>query len=79
MSEEIKVSMIGVDGKVRWIDQRVAKTMVEKGWQYIQNPKEVYYPQYDQTTAQIKKGVAPDDVKVFLVENANNRLGVVIL
>ena len=54
--DDIKVSVIGVDGKVRWLETRQAKQFVEeRGGQYILNPKEKYYPQFDQAHALAKK------------------------
>lgn len=48
MSEEITISMIATDGKVKWIERSKVSLFREKGWYIIQNPKEKYYPQYDQ-------------------------------
>lgn len=80
MADDIRLSVIGVDGKVRWLEKKEADRFVrERGGQYISNPKEVYYPQYDQTTVQRKKSEPTRDVQVFTIENANDKLGIIIL
>lgn len=80
MSDDLKLSVIGVDGKVRWLSKRDAdRFIIEKGGQFISNPKEAYYPQYDQTSVQKNKIEKPADVKVFTVENANSVLGIITL
>lgn len=80
MADEVKYSVIGIDGKVRWLEKKQADTFIdEKGGQYISNPKEVYYPQYDQTLSTRKSEPPKEEVAVFSVENANTKLGIIIL
>lgn len=80
MSKDIKVSMIATDGKVRWVDQDKSSEFVERGWRMVMNPKETYYPQYDQA---LNKKPVPDDVgnamRVIDDDKDRNKLGIIVL
>lgn len=78
MSDDIKVSLIGVDGKVRWIDQRLAPDFIEKGWRSIVNPKENYYPQYDQAVSSPQHDEVGNNMKV-VDGKFGNVLGIIVI
>lgn len=43
-----KISMLGVDGGVKYVPAYMREELLKKGWKIISNPKMEYYPQYDQ-------------------------------
>ena len=45
---EVQISMINSRGRVVWVDESRVTGLREIGWRVIVNPKEKYYPQYDQ-------------------------------
>ncbi len=77
--DENRISMIGVDGKVRWIDQLKVTEFREKGWRVIVNPKETYYPQYDQALNKPKEDEVGTNTQVLDNDNFKDLLGVFVL
>lgn len=43
-----KISLINKRGRVVWVDQTQVQGLMDQGFQVISNPKQTYYPQYDQ-------------------------------
>ncbi len=74
-----KVSLIGTDGKVRWIEERKVPEFIDKGWRHITNPKEVYYPQYDARLKQVKPDEVGNSTRVIENIGISNPLGIVAL
>ena len=44
---DIQVSLVNPRGRVIWISAKEAPELVAKGFKHIPNPKQDYYPQYD--------------------------------
>lgn len=74
-----KVSLIGIDGKVRWIEESKVPDYIDRGWRVIVNPKEAYYPQYDQRFQNAKPDEVGKSVKVIENSNHGNKLGIIVL
>lgn len=47
---DVLTSVINIAGRVQWLPKDQARHLVEvkKSHRYIVNPKQTYYPQYDQ-------------------------------
>lgn len=76
---ENKISMVGIDGKVRWVEESKASDFIDKGWRVITNPKEVYYPNLDQRLREVKPDEIGHGTKVVEDSNHGNTLGIIIL
>lgn len=70
--------MVKTDGKVIWIDEARSLEFIEQGWRFIQNPKETYYPQYDQTIGRGTREEAKELVEV-VSSSTQNILGIIVL
>ena len=44
-----KITMVGVDGKLRLVPLYMKEELLAQGWGLVTNPKQNYYPQYDKT------------------------------
>lgn len=44
-----KITMVGLDGKVRKMPYYLKDELLKQGWAIITNAKQEYYPQYDRT------------------------------
>lgn len=44
-----KITMLGLDGGVKYVPAYMREDLLKRGWKVIINPKEEYYPQYDRT------------------------------
>lgn len=76
--EENKVSLIGVDGKVRWLPESKVREFVDKGWRTIVNPKETYYPEYDQALTRPQRDEVGNSTRI--IENHyKDILGIIVL
>lgn len=49
IDQNTKITMLGLDGGVKYVPLYMKEELLKKGWKVITNPKEEYYPQYDQT------------------------------
>ena len=49
MPDQIQVSMVNTRGRVVWVEESKVRDLREQGWRVIVNPREQYYPQYDQS------------------------------
>lgn len=49
INQNSTISMIGVDGGVKYVPLYMREELLKKGWKIIVNPKMEYYPQYDQS------------------------------
>ena len=72
------MSLIGVDGKVRWIEESKVREFVDKGWRHIQNPKETYYPQWDMRNQDVEPDREGSRTRV-IESNPMNLLGIIVL
>ena len=77
---ETQVSMINKRGRVVWVEGNKVAALRDEGWRVIVNPKETYYPQYDQSGGK----VVPEDeigVKTKVVDNSffADVLGIIVL
>lgn len=68
-----KISMLGIDGGVKYVPIYMRDELLKKGWKVITNPKMEYYPQYDQSL----QGFTTDSEAVE--ENDNNFLEVKVI
>jgi hypothetical protein len=67
------ISMIGVDGGVKYVPSYMREELLKKGWKVVSNPKMEYYPQYDRSL----QGFTTDSETVE--EDDNNFLEVKII
>ena len=74
-----KVSLIGVDWKVRWIEEIKVPEFIDKGWRHITNPKETYYPQYDARLHEVKPDTVGNSTKVIENTDVGNPLGIIVI
>jgi hypothetical protein len=73
IDQNSKISMLGVDGGVKYVPAYMREELLKKGWKVISNPKMEYYPEWDQSL----QGYRPDDDSVE--EENNNLLDVKVL
>ena len=76
---EVQVSMINTRGRVVWVDNNKVKEMRDIGWRIIVNPKEKYYPQYDQTVGKAKEDEVGANTKVVENDGYGNPLGIIMV
>lgn len=76
---EPQVSMVNVRGRVVWVDESKVSDFRDMGWRIIVNPKESYYPQYDQTLGTVKEDQIGGNTHVLDHENYGNKLGIIVL
>lgn len=74
-----EVSMVNTRGRVVWIDEVKVVELRDQGWRIIVNPKERYYPQYDQSTGSVKEDEVGSATKVVENDDYNNRLGIIVI
>lgn len=55
MENKALVSIIGLDGGLRYIPEYLVPELQKKGWKVVVNPKRNYYPELDQTSPYYKK------------------------
>lgn len=76
--EEIKTYMVNPRGRVVAVEQHQLRELAEKGWRIIQNPKEDYYPQYDQSRAKPKSEESDERTQIVEVD-AKDHLGLIVI
>ena len=63
------ISMISIDGGVRYVPAYMREQLLKQGWKVINNPKAEYFPQFDRSIQGNVEG--PDTI-----EEDNNYLEV---
>ena len=76
--EEIKTYMVNPRGRVVAVEQHQIRDLGEKGWRIIQNPKEDYYPNYDQSRSKPKDEKA-DDRTMVVEADVKDHLGLIVI
>lgn len=71
--------MVNPRGRVIWVDEDRVNQLREDGWRIIVNPKELYYPQYDQTQGRPKEDDIGSTTKVVDNEAFGNKLGIIVI
>ena len=79
MSRDITLSMVNTRGRVVWVEEDKVIKLRQEGWRVIVNPKENYYPQYDQSLIKVKEDEIGDSTKVFDNDAYKNTLGIIII
>lgn len=74
-----EVSMVNTRGRVVWIEEVKVVELRDQGWRIIVNPKEKYYPQYDQSTGKVAEDEVGADTKVLENSDPSNRLGIIVI
>jgi hypothetical protein len=77
---EVKVSMVNTRGRVVWVEESRIGGLRGEGWRIIVNPKETYYPQYDQTAGgKLKDDEVGGNTRVLENDSYSNQLGIVVI
>ena len=76
---ENQISMVNQRGRVVWVDEHKVPELRDQGWRIIVNPKEAYYPQYDQTIGKTKEDEVGASTKVLENDEFKNQLGLIVL
>lgn len=79
MSRDITLSMVNTRGRVVWVEEDKVVKLRQEGWRVIVNPKENYYPQYDQSLTKVKEDEIGDSTKVFDNDAYRNVLGIIVI
>lgn len=75
----VSVSMVNPKGRVVWVDEIRVNQLRDEGWRIIVNPKESYYPQYDQSQGRAKEDEIGGSTKVVENDTYGNRLGIIVI
>lgn len=76
---ENQVSMVNTRGRVVWIEESKIVDLRDQGWRMIVNPKELYYPQYDQSQGKVKEDEVGGATKVIENADQSNPLGIIVI
>ena len=74
--DDYRVPMINTRGRVIWIPMSQVSERKENGWTKIENPKQDYYPQYDQYFTQ-KKETPSEDTRLIFTGDKGDILGII--
>lgn len=74
-----EISMVNTRGRVVWVEERRIPELRDQGWRIIVNPKETYYPQFDQTTGTAKEDEIGSATKVVENDNYSDQLKIIVL
>ena len=78
--DKVQISMVNTRGRVVWVDEPKVRDLREQGWRIIINPKETYYPQYDQTLGnKVKEDEIGGNTKIVENGNYGDVLGIIVL
>lgn len=60
LDNNTKITIIGLDGKVRSVPSYMKDELLKKGWRIVINPKREYYFEFDQS---IKGNTTPTELE----------------
>lgn len=72
---QISITLINPRGRVVEVEEYKAQGLRDQGWRTIVNPKEDYYPQYDQSLGHVKDDGTNNNTRV-IEDLGGNKLGI---